>query len=155
MAVTSPVDRAPLVTRIPPPFDRRTLEHPYFEPGPRHVGYLLVASFVLLPMLVPSGPGNTGLADLGIIAAVIGIFVWLRAQHLVVTMPYLLPMGLLMVSGAVAAYVASAEGSALPSCRTCSSCSGGRPSPTRCDTAGGSSTWCCAPGCGPASPGPR
>ena len=113
MAVTSPVDRAPLVTRIPPPFDRRTLEHPYFEPGPHHVGYLLVASFVLLPMLVPSGPGNTGLADLGIIAAVIGIFVWLRGQHLVVTMPYLLPMGLLMVSGAVAAYVASAEGSAL------------------------------------------
>lgn len=113
MAVNSAVDRAPVVTRIPPPFDRRTLEHPYFEPGPRRVGYLLVASFVFLPMLVPSGPGNTGLADVGIIAAVVAVFVWMRAERLVVTLPYLLPVGLLMVAGSVAAYLASAESAAV------------------------------------------
>ena len=113
MAVTHPVDRAPVITRIPPPFDRRTLDHPYFEPGPRRVGYALVAALVVLPILVPSGPGNTGLADAGIVVAVVAVFAWLRAQRLHVNMPYLLPMGLLMVAGSVAAYLASAESAAL------------------------------------------
>ena len=113
MSATVLRDHAPVLTRIRPPFDRRTMEHPYFEPGPRRVGIPVVAAFVLLPVLVPSGPGNTALADAGILAAVAAIFVWLRRQRLVVTLPYLLPMGLLMVAGSVSAYLAGAESAAL------------------------------------------
>ena len=108
------MDRAPVLPRIPAPFDRRTLDHPYFEQGPRSVGYLLVASLVLLPLLVPSGPGNTALADVGILAR--------RGRRPSCgcvrdgwwsTVPYLVPMLLLMIAGLLAAYVASAETAAL------------------------------------------
>ena len=51
--------------------DRLPLENPYFAHGPRHVGYVLAASVVMLPLLVPSGPGNTALADVGILALVV------------------------------------------------------------------------------------
>jgi O-antigen ligase len=46
-------------------------------------------------------------------AAVVAVFVWMRAERLVVTVPYLLPVGLLMVAGSVAAYLASAESAAV------------------------------------------
>ena len=56
--------------------DRLPLDNPYIADGPRHVGYVLAASVVMLPLLVPSGPGNTALADVGILALVVAVFVW-------------------------------------------------------------------------------
>ncbi|WP_330476158.1 O-antigen ligase family protein [Terrabacter sp. C0L_2] len=113
MTMTYRVDRAPVLTSVRPPYDLRTMDDPYFEAGPRRVGHLLVASLVVLSVLVPSGPGNTALADVGILAFVVSLFVWMRRKRLVVTLPYALPVGIMMLSGAVAAYLAHAESAAI------------------------------------------
>jgi hypothetical protein len=81
------VDHAPVRTDVAHPDDRYTVGDPYLERGPRHVGYLLVASVVTLPVLVPSGPGNTALADVGILALVVAVFVWLRHDGLTIALP--------------------------------------------------------------------
>ena len=95
------------------PADRLALDNPYFARGPRHVGYVLAASVVMLPLLVPSGPGNTALADVGILALVVVVFVWLRHEQVRVAVPYLLPMGLLVMAGVASAFQSGAESAVL------------------------------------------
>jgi hypothetical protein len=63
----------------------------------------------MLPLLIPSGPGNTGLVDVGILGAVIGIFAWLRREQMRVMLPYALPVGLLVIAGIVSAVNSDAE----------------------------------------------
>ncbi|WP_207555940.1 O-antigen ligase family protein [Intrasporangium flavum] len=72
--------------------------------GPRRVAVALTFAICALPLLIPSGPGNTGLADVGILAVVVTVAAWLRIKAVPVSVPYLLPVGLLMMAGAVAAY---------------------------------------------------
>lgn len=96
-------DDAPTV-RGAHPADRYSLDDPYFSTPPRHVAYLLGAAVTGLPLLVPSGPANTALADVGILAFVIGAFVWMKRDGTPVLVPYLLPVTVLVVAGAVAAY---------------------------------------------------
>ncbi len=95
------------------PADRLQLDDPYFARGPRHVAYVLAASIVMLPLLVPSGPGNTALADVGILALVVVVAVWLRHEHVPVGVPYLLPMGLLVTAGVTSAFQSGAESAVL------------------------------------------
>lgn len=86
------------------PADRYPLGDPYFSRGPRHVAYLLGVALAGLPLLVPSGPGNTAIADVGMVMAVVAVVVWLKREGVPVLVPYVLPVTLLMVAGAVAAY---------------------------------------------------
>ncbi|MFM6849324.1 MAG: O-antigen ligase family protein [Terrabacter sp.] len=57
-----------------------------------------------LPLLVPSGPANTAVADVGILFVVVAVFVWLKRDGAPVLVPYLLPVTVLVVAGALAAY---------------------------------------------------
>lgn len=105
--------RPPVGTGAQHQADRLPLEHPYFSRGPRHVGYVIAASVATLPLLVPSGPGNTALADVGILAFVVVAFVWLRHEQVRVTVPYLLPMGMLVTAGVASAFQSGAESAVL------------------------------------------
>jgi len=104
---------APLRAGTEHPADRLPPDSPYFARGARHVGYVLAASMVMLPLLVPSGPGNTALADVGILAVVVVVFVWLRHEQVRVAVPYLLPMSLLVTAGVASAFQSGAESAVL------------------------------------------
>lgn len=56
----------------------------------------------LLPALRPTGPGNTGLADVGIVAAIVSVGLWAAAAHFLVRLPYTLGVWLLFIGGGVA-----------------------------------------------------
>ena len=86
------------------PGDRYALDDQYFSAPPRHVAHLLGAAVAGLPLLVPSGPANTALADVGILLVVVAVVVWLKREGAPVLVPYLLPVALLVVAGALAAY---------------------------------------------------
>lgn len=70
---------------------------------PAQVGYALALAIATMPLLSPSGPGNTALADVTIAAAVLVTVLWLHRHGGVVSLPYSLGMGLLMVAGSIAA----------------------------------------------------
>ncbi len=86
------------------PSDRHPLDDPYFSSSPRHVAYLLGIAVAGLPLLVPSGPANTAIADVGILAVVVAVVVWLKREGVPVLVPYLLPVTVLVVAGSFAAY---------------------------------------------------
>ncbi|MGO4598865.1 O-antigen ligase family protein [Terrabacter sp. 2RAF25] len=86
------------------PADGYPLDASYFSRAPRHIAYLLGVALAGLPLLVPSGPGNTAVADVGMVVVVVGVVVWLKRDGVPVLVPYLLPVSLLMVAGSVAAY---------------------------------------------------
>ena len=73
------------------------------SPGPRRVGYLLALALWTVPLLTPAGPGNTGLADVTMGAALIMTTVWLYRQRSKVVLPYSLGIGILMIAGSIAA----------------------------------------------------
>ncbi|MEU4396540.1 O-antigen ligase family protein [Kribbella sp. NPDC023855] len=62
----------------------------------------------LLPFLVPAGPGNTALADVGMTVCIGLALLWSVREHLPVNVPYLLGVAGLLLGGAFAAYVAQA-----------------------------------------------
>ncbi|MER7005361.1 O-antigen ligase family protein [Dactylosporangium sp. NPDC000555] len=66
---------------------------------------LVSAAVVSLPLLRPSGPGNSGLVDLALLAAMLAGTVRASALALPIRLPYALPVGLAMAAGAVAATV--------------------------------------------------
>ena len=68
------------------------------------MAYLLGVAVAGLPLLVPSGPANTALADVGILVVVVAVVVWLKREHASVVVPYLIPVAVLVVAGAFAAY---------------------------------------------------
>ncbi len=72
--------------------------------GPRRVAVALTVAICAMPLLVPSGPGNTAIADVGILAVVVTVAAWLRTKAVPVSMPYVLPVSILMLAGSVAAY---------------------------------------------------
>jgi hypothetical protein len=79
---------------------------PTVRPGRWRLLHVLVsAAVVSLPLLRPSGPGNTGLVDLALLAAVFVGTVRASALALPVRLPYALPTGLAMAAGAVAVTV--------------------------------------------------
>jgi hypothetical protein len=62
----------------------------------------------LLPFLVPAGPGNTALADVGMTLCIGLALLWSVREHLPVKVPYLVGIAGLLLGGAFAAYVAQA-----------------------------------------------
>jgi O-antigen ligase len=62
----------------------------------------------LLPFLVPAGPGNTALADVGMTLCIGLALLWSVREHLPVKIPYLLGIAGLLLGGAFAAIVAQA-----------------------------------------------
>jgi O-antigen ligase len=69
-------------------------------------------AIVALPLLRPSGPGNTGMVDLALLVAMFASAMWasLRSQRL--RLPYALPMGLTMLAGAIAVAAGGASSGA-------------------------------------------
>jgi O-antigen ligase len=87
---------------------QRPAEAPFVEGADvprrvRHVGYLLVLAVWTLPLLTPAGPGNTGIADVTIGAAMVMTMIWLYRTGARVILPYSLGMGVLMTAGLIAA----------------------------------------------------
>ena len=96
------------------PADRLPLDDAYFARAPRHIAYLLGVAIIGLPLLVPGGPGNTAIADVGMLVVVAAVIVWLKREGTPVAVPYLLPVTILVVAGAVAAYHVRVGSALLP-----------------------------------------
>ncbi|WP_112238783.1 O-antigen ligase family protein [Kribbella monticola] len=62
----------------------------------------------LLPFLVPAGPGNSALADVGMTLCIGLALLWSVREQMPVKVPYLLGTAGLLLGGAFAAYVAQA-----------------------------------------------
>lgn len=73
-------------------------------PASRSLRVAIGAAFAGMPLLVPSGPGNTSPADLPIVLAIIGVLLWLTRNGVPLRLPYATAVWLLMLSGAVAAW---------------------------------------------------
>jgi O-antigen ligase len=72
--------------------------------GLRTVGYLIALALWTMPMLTPTGPGNTGPADVTIAAAVVITVLWLYRYGGKVVLPYSVGIGVLMIAGLIAAF---------------------------------------------------
>ena len=86
-------------TVVPPSRVRRQLT----------VGVIVLAT-ASLPLLRPAGPGNTGLADVGLIIATLITALWLSGRGQRIYLPYALPVMLTIASGALAAIVSGGSG---------------------------------------------
>jgi len=64
---------------------------------------VVVLAMIVLPLLRPAGPGNTGPADLGLISAALITALWLALHGHRLRLPYLWPTLLIIGGGALAA----------------------------------------------------
>jgi hypothetical protein len=62
-----------------------------------------------LPLLRPSGPGNTGLVDLALVGAMLVCVMWASARSYPVRLPYAIPVGLMVLAGALAVAMSGAD----------------------------------------------
>lgn len=81
-------------------------------PG-RTVTVLLAAGAATLPLLEPTVGGNASAADLPILLAIVASAFWLLRSRAVIRLPYLLGEGLMMLGGALAAFLRADVGSSL------------------------------------------
>jgi O-Antigen ligase len=65
----------------------------------------IVGGIAAMPLLVPAGPGNTAPADLFLAIAVVVSAIWLTSQRHAMRFPYVLPVGLSVLAGALASTV--------------------------------------------------
>ena len=66
----------------------------------------IVAAIWAMPLLVPAGPGNTAPADVFLAAAIIIAALWFASRRYVMRFPYMVPVGLSILAGALASTVA-------------------------------------------------
>jgi hypothetical protein len=66
----------------------------------------LVAAIWAMPLLVPSGPGNTAPADLFLGVFIVASALWFASRAHVMRFPYMFPVGLSILAGAMASTVA-------------------------------------------------
>ena len=66
---------------------------------------VLVLAMASLPLLRPAGPGNTGLADIGLIAATLVTALWVSGRGHRIVLPYAWPVALTIAAGALAGLV--------------------------------------------------
>jgi hypothetical protein len=88
----------PLSTAARPAVNRRT------DALPVMVG----VTVALLPILVPAGPGNTAVADVGMAACILLGALWVSQNGLPISFPYAAGVVLLMIGGALGATVSGA-----------------------------------------------
>ena len=72
------------------------------EPGERRAVGLTAAAIALLPLLKPSGPGNTSPVDLLVVLAVAAVAVWLVNSRRPIRLPFVGPVAVLVLTGSVA-----------------------------------------------------
>ena len=65
----------------------------------------IAVAIVALPLLRPSGPGNTGLVDLALVGAMFACALWASTGSHRPHLPYALPVGLTVAAGAMALLV--------------------------------------------------
>jgi hypothetical protein len=70
----------------------------------------ICVAVAMLPLLRPAGPGNTGLVDLGLLSAMLTSALWASTRSHRIQLPYVLPVGLTVLAGALAVAVAGAVG---------------------------------------------
>ena len=63
----------------------------------------VAVGLAFLPMLVPPLPGNAAPVDLLLLSAIVGVLLWAGANELRLHIPYALPVGILVVAGALSA----------------------------------------------------
>ncbi|GAA2593101.1 hypothetical protein GCM10010399_24640 [Dactylosporangium fulvum] len=73
----------------------------------RLVQIAISVAVVSMPLLRPSGPGNTGLVDLALVGAMVTCTVWASTRSVRARLPYALPVGLTMTAGALAVVINS------------------------------------------------
>jgi O-antigen ligase len=71
----------------------------------RMTAFAFGTAAVALPLLRPSGPGNTGLVDVALLVAIFASVLWASTQSHRIRLPYALPVGLTVVAGALAVTV--------------------------------------------------
>jgi len=82
-------------------FSRGIAEHPAKRLTRWRLTQAAIAvSVAAMPLLRPSGPGNTGLVDLALLTAIVAAIMWASARALRVRLPYALPVGLMVIAGA-------------------------------------------------------
>jgi hypothetical protein len=72
----------------------------------RVVQVLVCGSAVALPLLRPAAPGNTGLADLGVLCGILGAALWAATNAYRFPLPYAPPVALTVLAGALAVVIA-------------------------------------------------
>jgi O-antigen ligase len=70
------------------------------------VKVVVVAAIWAMPLLVPSGPGNTAPADIFLGVAILTTALWFASRGHVMRFPYVVPVGLSILAGALASTVA-------------------------------------------------
>jgi O-antigen ligase len=110
--VTSvPVVQAPAVAR---PVSQGQQVQP--QRASRHAGRpnvvkaVMVGAIWAMPLLVPAGPGNTAPADVFLAAAIVVSAIWLARRRHAMRFPYMFPIGLSVLAGALASTVAYVGG---------------------------------------------
>jgi O-antigen ligase len=66
----------------------------------------VVLAISVLPLLKPAGPGNSGLADVGLLVVMAVAALWLSGGGHVVRLPYAVPVAISVVGGALAGLAA-------------------------------------------------
>lgn len=88
------------------------LAHPSMRLGRRRLTVVAIClAVVALPLLRPSGPGNTGAVDLALLGAILVAAMWASARSQVIRLPYAFPIGLTVFAGALAAVLVDMSGS--------------------------------------------
>lgn len=110
-----PVSSRRLVPARPP----TSAGDPHVRPAPPPrglpvVGFLIALAIWTLPLLTPSGPGNTGPADVTMVVALVVTTMWLYRHGGTLALPYCLGVGILMIAGLIAAVHQNAPVAALP-----------------------------------------
>src|SRR5260370_14858707 len=70
------------------------------------VKVVVVAAIWAMPLLVPSGPGNTSPADMFLGVAILTTALWFASRGHLMRFPYVVPVGLSILAGALATAVA-------------------------------------------------
>ena len=71
------------------------------------------AAVAMLPLVVPTGPGNLAPADAFLTAALLATLLWARIAHHRWQFPFVVPVAIFMVGGALGAMVGPVPGSGL------------------------------------------
>jgi hypothetical protein len=75
----------------------------------------VAATIACFPLLQPSGPGNTSVPDVFAVLSVIGTLAWGYTSRRLMRVPYLLPVSVMIVAGALAALLGNYPGTGLVS----------------------------------------
>ena len=101
MAAMSSLLAAPADRGVEPAVPSRRAQR---ERRPRAVAVTLAIAIATMPILVPSGPGNTAPADVTIATACLVTLFWLGHRRARLRAPYLVPITVIMLAGLVATY---------------------------------------------------